>query len=230
MSSESRHTLITASSSSTPRFPSVPGRTMPQGWMRAVVALTVFSQICSHPIDTDNRTQTPDSYFAKTERSWLWGWAWGAESTVSVVDHSPIVSFPSRPGIPPPSRLFIPDNHLALIAAFGAEIRDPILGYVIAVSSFTAPCSSEETTLSLVPNTGCPDLCQSGPHKPTDTWIALVQRGECEFVKKVREAQRFGAKAVVVGGEDPEVTGHPDTLVNMYSPGPPLTFHFSRTT
>jgi E3 ubiquitin-protein ligase RNF13/E3 ubiquitin-protein ligase RNF167 len=41
-------------------------------------------------------------------------------------------------------------------------------------------------------------------------------------VKKVREAQGFGAKAVVVGGEDPEVSGYPDTLVNMYSPGSDL--------
>jgi E3 ubiquitin-protein ligase RNF13 len=38
----------------------------------------------------------------------------------------------------------------------------------------------------------------------------------------VREAQRLGAKAVVVGGEDPEVSGFPDTLVNMYSPGAQL--------
>lgn len=38
-------------------------------------------------------------------------------------------------------------------------------------------------------------------------------------MKKVREAQRLGAKAVVVGGEDPDISGFPDTLVNMYSPG-----------
>lgn len=68
-------------------------------------------------------------------------------------------------------------------------------------------------------NSGCPSLCLSGPHQPTEAWIALVQRGKCEFVRKVREAQRLGARAVVVGGEDPEVTGNPDTLVNMYSPG-----------
>ncbi|KAJ7228297.1 hypothetical protein GGX14DRAFT_412548 [Mycena pura] len=137
----------------------------------------------------------------KSERSWLWGWAWGAESTVSVVDRSPIVSFASRP------------------AAFGAEIIDPILGYVIPLSSFTVPCA---TGASLLPsNTGCPHLCISGPHQPdpAETWIALVQRGGgCEFVKKVREAQRLGARAVVVGGESPEITGYPDALVNMYSP------------
>jgi hypothetical protein len=52
-----------------------------------------------------------------------------------------------------------------------------------------------------------------------ETWIALVQRGSCQFVDKVRESQRLGAKAVVVGGDDPEVSGNPDALVNMYSPG-----------
>ncbi|KAJ7167560.1 hypothetical protein C8R46DRAFT_995683 [Mycena filopes] len=141
----------------------------------------------------------------KSERSWLWGWAWGAESTVSVVDRSPILSFASRP------------------AAFGAEINDPILGYVIPLSSFTVPCADNGSS-SLVPpvsNTGCPRLCISGPHQPdpSETWIALVQRGGgCEFVKKVREAQRLGARAVVVGGENPEISGYPDTLVNMFSP------------
>ena len=29
----------------------------------------------------------------------------------------------------------------------------------------------------------------------------------------------MGAKAVVVGGEDPAISGYPDTLVNMFSPG-----------
>jgi len=142
----------------------------------------------------------PSSVFqAQSERRWLWGWTWGTESTVSVVDHTPIVSFPSRP------------------AAFGAEINDPLLGYVISLSSFTVQCSGNRTNL-IPPNSGCPDLCISGPDQPTEPWIALVQRGKCEFVKKVREAQRLGAKAVVVGGEDPEITGYPDTLVNMYSP------------
>lgn len=73
--------------------------------------------------------------------------------------------------------------------------------------------------MSPAPNSGCPQLCLTGPNQPTETWIALIQRGQCEFVKKVREAQRLGAKAVVVGGDNPETSGYPDTLVNMYSPG-----------
>ncbi|KAJ6572597.1 hypothetical protein B0H10DRAFT_2106719 [Mycena sp. CBHHK59/15] len=138
----------------------------------------------------------------KSEKSWLWGWAWGAESTVSVVDRSPILSFASRP------------------AAFGAEITDPILGYVIPLSSFTVPCAVNASLAGPPPNLGCPRLCIAGEHQPdpSETWVALVQRGGCEFVRKVREAQRLGARAVVVGGDNPEVSGYPDALVNMYSP------------
>ncbi|KAJ1967162.1 hypothetical protein IWQ62_002031 [Dispira parvispora] len=43
-------------------------------------------------------------------------------------------------------------------------------------------------------------------------WFALVQRGECAFVEKVRAMQRSGATAVIVG--DPLY----ETLVTMYSP------------
>ncbi|KAF8798901.1 hypothetical protein BYT27DRAFT_7122184 [Phlegmacium glaucopus] len=148
------------------------------------------------PLEVHSNT----SLKVKSERSWLWGWAWGTESTVSVVDRSPMLSFSSRP------------------AAFGAEITEPLLGYVIPISSFTIPCADNSTLLPHLDNSGCPELCLSGPDKPTETWIALVQRGKCEFVKKIRESQRLGAKAVVVGGEDPEISGFPDTLVNMYSP------------
>ena len=112
--------------------------------------------------------------------------------------------------------------HLSLptaVAAFGAEIIDPLLGYVIPVSSFTKDCAGNDTQDLLPENLGCPDLCIIGPDQPAEPWIALVQRGKCEFVKKVREAQRLGAKAVIVGGEDPEISGYPDNLVNMYSPG-----------
>lgn len=70
-------------------------------------------------------------------------------------------------------------------------------------------------------NLGCPMVCVGGPYKPdpNDPWIALVQRGGCQFVDKTREAQRLGAKAIVVGGDNPDIYGNPDTLVNMYSPG-----------
>ncbi|KAG6334063.1 hypothetical protein ID866_5026 [Astraeus odoratus] len=44
-------------------------------------------------------------------------------------------------------------------------------------------------------------------------------RDALHFARLVREAQRLGARAVVVGGEDPEISGIPDTLINMYSKG-----------
>lgn len=125
---------------------------------------------------------------------------WGAESTVSIVDRSPPISYASRP------------------ASFGPEIeRDsPVLGYVIMLNAFTQPCN----TSTLKPNTGCPSLCPLPKRRPdpTESWLALVQRGSCDFASKAREAQRLGARALIVGGRDPAETGMPDVLVNMYSP------------
>ncbi|KIJ17637.1 hypothetical protein PAXINDRAFT_167643 [Paxillus involutus ATCC 200175] len=138
------------------------------------------------------------------EGSWLWGWVWGAESSVSIVDRSPPLTFHSRP------------------AAFGPQLEDPLLGYVIPLSSFTSPCLRNDALSGhSTSNSGCSPLCPVGPYHPDpkESWIALVQRGHCPFVDKVREAQRLGARAVVVGGEDPEISGLPDALVNMYSKG-----------
>jgi E3 ubiquitin-protein ligase RNF13/E3 ubiquitin-protein ligase RNF167 len=177
---------------------------MVHGLLFITLSLAFVSKIRSQPLDF-----LPKFHFdGKTDRSWLWSWAWGAENTVAIVDRSPAVSFPSRP------------------AAFGTELTSPLLGYVIPLSSFTVSCSDFVVDIGLSPNVtaspnlGCPRLCKIGQHQPerTDTWIALVQRGKCEFVSKVREAQRLGAKAVVVGGDDPAVSGNPDILVNMYSP------------
>lgn len=71
---------------------------MVRGLLWVALGPALVSQTHSHPVDLAT-TPTKLSFSAKTERSWLWGWAWGAESTVSVVDRSPILSFPSRPGI-----------------------------------------------------------------------------------------------------------------------------------
>lgn len=104
------------------------------------------------------------------EGGWLWGWVWGAESSVSVVDRSPPLTFHSRP------------------AAFGLELDEPLLGYVIPMFSFTTLCATNDATLAdRYSNSGCPKLCISGPHRPDpgESWIALVQRGHCAFVDKV---------------------------------------------
>ncbi|KAI7864199.1 hypothetical protein BDF14DRAFT_1997948 [Spinellus fusiger] len=47
----------------------------------------------------------------------------------------------------------------------------------------------------------------------TKNWIALVKRGECSFITKIRSMQESGAIAVVVG--DPESS----TWITMYAPG-----------
>lgn len=164
------------------------------------ILLACLAGIHSYPTDFLSKIKSA----AAAERSWLWSWAWGwGESTVSIMDRYPPLTFASRP------------------ASFGAELTEPLLGYVIPLSSFTAPCEAKNASADIPPNLGCPTLCVIGPNEPerTETWIALVQRGECQFVDKVREAQRLGANAVVVGGDDPKIGGFPDSLVNMYSPG-----------
>ncbi|KAF5380674.1 hypothetical protein D9757_007068 [Collybiopsis confluens] len=177
---------------------------MDSGWRThlfssLLIVLLIAPQV--YPFQLDFRPRISSIFTSmNSDRSW-WEWSLGS-STVSVVDRSPVISFSSRP------------------AAFGSEISSPILGYIIPLSSFTKSCESSAVTVNSSSNTGCPRLCCIGPHSPdpSETWIALIQRGSCEFVNKVREAQRLGARAVVVGGDDPEISGFPDTLVNMYSP------------
>ena len=102
------------------------------------------------------------------EGTWLWGWVWGSECSVSVVDRSPPLTFRSRP------------------AAFGPELDDALLGYVLPLSSFTSPCPA--SALINASNSACPPLCPIGPDRPNpkESWIALVQRGHCPFVDKER--------------------------------------------
>ena len=74
------------------------GPMIPRGWLWVTLWLTLACRASSELAESESWLST-SSFSAKSERSWLWGWAWGAESTVSVVDHEPIVSFPSRPGM-----------------------------------------------------------------------------------------------------------------------------------
>lgn len=166
--------------------------------------LTLFA-LCSLVLESHSnpvdwlRNYTPSN--ERVESSWLWSWAWAADGTVSVVDRSPPVTFPARP------------------ASFGAELSDPLLGYVIPLTAFTVPCDDQMSNLTLKPRAdpvlGCPQLCVNGPNapEPSESWIALVQRGGCPFIEKARQAQQLGARAIVVGGD----RDNPDALLNMYS-------------
>lgn len=165
----------------------------------------------SSPIVDDH---IADSSSPESEVSRLLGWSlsWTGESTISIVDRIPPVSYDARP------------------ALFGPRMEEPIVGYVIPLSSFTRPCPrmASETPqqvedqqdpwrgifVSTEPNLGCPKLCPDGSHYPADSeiWFALVRRGSCSFVEKIREAQRLGANGVVVGGHD-------EDMIGMYSAG-----------
>ena len=162
------------------------------------MSLSCIAPAYTHPVDWFRKFAVPSAQ----DSGWLWGWAWPSDGSVSVVDRSPPLVYPARP------------------ASFGTELQDPLLGYVIPLSAFTSPCPADNNTSSQYPfipdpAQGCPDLCVSGPSKPdpSETWIALVQRGGCPFVDKARQAQQLGAKAVVVGGD----RENPDALLNMYS-------------
>lgn len=48
---------------------------------------------------------------------------------------------------------------------------------------------------------------------PCENWIALIERGECSFVDKVRAMQASGAIAAVVGDK------HYNGWITMYAPG-----------
>lgn len=70
-------------------------------------------------------------------------------------------------------------------AAFGPRIsdtEDSLTGYLVAPPSLDL-------------RHGCEVM-----EPPSDKWIALIERGNCSFIDKVRSMQQSGAIAVVVGG------------------------------
>lgn len=179
--------------------------------------------------------------------SWLWGLVWGDDSTVSVVDRTPALNFNARPAAFGPSSDVL--GYLIRVEDFsvpcddqdedggrdGDAIEGPWWpGGGSEWDSDTPPGNGtaerrrrkeEEDQAALEwrleARHGCPRLCVRGKDKPrsSETWMALVMRGGCTFVDKIREAQRFGAKGVVVGGETAEQDGHGDGLVQMFSLG-----------
>ena len=61
-------------------------------YISTLLLLSHASPVEHHPHDI--------LFTAKSDRNWFsWTWAWGTESTVTVVDRTPTVSFPSRPGV-----------------------------------------------------------------------------------------------------------------------------------
>ena len=86
------------------------------------------------------------------------------------------------------------ETYLDRIAAFGPRIpEDGIYGFLIEPSDRSG-CSVVEPERS-------------------ENWIALLERGGCSFIEKVRNMQQSGAVAVAVG--DPDHVG----WTTMFAPG-----------
>ncbi|KAI8967771.1 hypothetical protein BDF20DRAFT_899160 [Mycotypha africana] len=92
-------------------------------------------------------------------------------------------------------------------AAFGPKIsQNGRLGYLIEPEQDPTGCSVVDPPSLRQPN-------NSDDPQPQKDWIALVRRGGCSFITKVRYMQKSGAIAVIVG--DPKNAG----WVTMYAPG-----------
>ncbi|KAI8988655.1 hypothetical protein BDB01DRAFT_888495 [Pilobolus umbonatus] len=96
------------------------------------------------------------------------------------------------------------DTLIDRIAAFGPRIDGDIgiTGQLLQPSS--------------VDNYGCAAITSP---IPDNDWIALVERGECSFLQKVKSMQESGAIAVIVGDK------HFNGWVTMYAPGDTSEIH-----
>ncbi|KAJ9053057.1 hypothetical protein DSO57_1027834 [Entomophthora muscae] len=93
-------------------------------------------------------------------------------------------------------------------ASFGGRLpSDGFIGKVLAIGALDGGSGMSETGCS--PN----DAIHSGLFSEDESWIALIMRGNCSFIQKVRSMQKSGFKAVVVGNE------LPSGLVTMYAEG-----------
>ncbi|KAI8367649.1 uncharacterized protein BYT42DRAFT_586986 [Radiomyces spectabilis] len=97
------------------------------------------------------------------------------------------------------------ETYIDRLAAFGprllSEEEGGLTGYLVAPSSEADRYGCEVVT------------------PPCGNWIALIERGECSFVDKVRAMQASGALAVVVGDR------HYNGWVTMYAPGDTSDVH-----
>jgi E3 ubiquitin-protein ligase RNF13 len=87
------------------------------------------------------------------------------------------------------------------IAAFGPRIDGDIgiTGHLLKISD-----GEQDGTFGCLPVTSPPNV---------KDWIALVERGQCSFLQKVKTMQDSGAIAVIVGDK------HFNGWVTMYAPG-----------
>lgn len=102
------------------------------------------------------------------------------------------------------------------IASFGPPLPDPLplAGYLVPVEAFypdTTTTTTDPAALEIHRR-----ACHPLPARPhlDRPWIALVERGSCPFVNKVRAMQHSGAAAVIVGDLYPS-----GPLITMYASG-----------
>ncbi|KAI7935902.1 hypothetical protein MJO29_015205 [Puccinia striiformis f. sp. tritici] len=125
--------------------------------------------------------------------------------------------------------------HASRPASFGPHFNNPE-GQPMNLIPIEAYLNSEKEEPSH--RKGCPTTTTTSTEIPTHDWIALIERGHCAFVEKVRYAQKLGASAVIVGDHHnsiateltpflfskPTISNHNNFgfnsgLLTMYAPG-----------
>ncbi|ODN85017.1 hypothetical protein L202_00848 [Cryptococcus amylolentus CBS 6039] len=118
-------------------------------------------------------------------------------------------------------------------AAFPTHVNRPLLpisGTLVPFSSFPSPRGQPNTPLACLPPLSPVDRPKPSyplgeePPKDEGRYIALIERGGCDFATKVRAAQDRGAIAVIVGdsvlrlSETDEEGRKREGLITMFSP------------
>lgn len=86
--------------------------------------------------------------------------------------------------------------------------------YIDRIAAFGPRLSEEGVVGRLLPPTEESDKFGCSPVTPPSVdWVALIERGGCSFVEKVRAMQASGAIAAVVGDK------HYNGWITMYAPG-----------
>jgi len=92
--------------------------------------------------------------------------------------------------------------------------------YTVGTAGFGAPLSSPGVTANVVqslPNDGCSALTNAGAMSGK---LAIIDRGSCTFVTKVKNAQNAGAIGAIIVNND---SANPTAVINMGGGDPTIT-------
>lgn len=73
--------------------------TPPQFWTFLMLWGLVFCAVSCVLSVKSLEFSVPSLLKTQSDKARLWSWAWGSQSIVSIVDHSPVISYTSRPGV-----------------------------------------------------------------------------------------------------------------------------------